>query len=259
MVEPLKLDLRENAYHFIDESLRYAAEAESDVRSWKLAIILGTQGVELLLKARLVDVHPLLVWTDVDRPRSGHTVGTDVALKRLSAAGVQLDPSDVRKLKAAARLRNQFLHYDVDTNAAHLRSLYLNVFEFAHVFSSASGDDLHSRLSEDLHTVEALLLQEFRHTMVWYNGMEVVSKYPIDLVESQFLPYILIGDKRIERGRCGAGGDLFDWGGGPCPNCAAAPGQLHVYLCTKEKCPACSGQAFSCNCDWEYEYDESSD
>jgi hypothetical protein len=48
----LKLTAIENAYDFIEESLRYAELGEGDARGWKFAIILAAQRIELLLKAR---------------------------------------------------------------------------------------------------------------------------------------------------------------------------------------------------------------
>jgi len=54
----------------------------------------------------------------------------------------------------------------------------------------------------------------------------------------------------------------FDTGGGSCPDCGVAEGQLHVVgntvtgnsppigypVCAKEICPSCGGQALSCPC-----------
>jgi hypothetical protein len=44
-----------------------------------------------------------------------------------------------------------------------------------------------------------------------------------------------------------------------CVDCAAPQGGLHHPGCDVERCPACGGQAISCNCRWEgddYEADE---
>jgi len=33
-----------------------------------------------------------------------------------------------------------------------------------------------------------------------------------------------------------------------CPDCGCAPGTLHDFFCTKERCPFCGGQLVSCQC-----------
>ncbi len=34
----------------------------------------------------------------------------------------------------------------------------------------------------------------------------------------------------------------------PCRDCATQPGDFHVVGCCVERCPACGGQAISCDC-----------
>lgn len=45
------------------------------------------------------------------------------------------------------------------------------------------------------------------------------------------------------------GDEADDWGAGaghPCHDCAAQPGQLHVFACDVERCPVCTRQLLSC-------------
>lgn len=54
----------------------------------------------------------------------------------------------------------------------------------------------------------------------------------------------------MERPRIAYGDEADDWGADtrPCHDCAAVKGQLHVPGCDVERCPACNGQAISCDC-----------
>jgi len=38
-----------------------------------------------------------------------------------------------------------------------------------------------------------------------------------------------------------------------CPRCGAAPGESHKSGCTVERCSACAGQRFSCNCGGQHD------
>jgi hypothetical protein len=42
-----------------------------------------------------------------------------------------------------------------------------------------------------------------------------------------------------------------------CHDCRVSKGQFHVVSCDVEKCPACGGQALSCNCDYDFDAEAS--
>jgi hypothetical protein len=251
----IQLNVRDNGYDFIEESLRYAVMAEDYPPAWKFAIILAAQGIELLLKARLEQEHPLLVMADPDHARSAKTVGLEAALARLAAAGVAMEEEDVRRLRSARRVRNEFMHYKVDATPQQVEATFRDLFEFAHVFHlEALGGELHDHLNEDLYPVEAQMIERFRRDFVIYQGSEVVRRFPAEIVDAQFALRVIVDGVAHDRVRYGDASDLMSvTPEGPCHDCSVLPGQLHAFMCDAERCPACLGQSLSCDCDWSWE------
>lgn len=122
-----KLGLMENAYDFLNESLRNASLADDDPRKWKFAVINAAQAIELLLKERLRREHSLLVYTQVDKPR--HTVAIDLALQRLESCGVELDEEDIARVRRAKDIRNNLIHFSSNLTWQQLEHSYIDLFE----------------------------------------------------------------------------------------------------------------------------------
>jgi hypothetical protein len=70
-----------------------------------------------------------------------------------------------------------------------------------------------------------------------------------DNPERQLQTRIEIAGKSFERVRYGF--ETEDWGAdrGPCHDCGVARGELHIWGCDVERCPACGGQVIFCECD----------
>lgn len=251
----VELNVRQNAYDFLEEALRYASLAAEDPLGWKFAIVLSAQAIELLLKTRLAIEHPLLVQADPDRPAPGPTVDVRSAIDRLAGAGVELSKDDVGRLLRAQRLRNEFVHYEVHATVGQLEAAFADLFEFAHVFHVEHlGGELHDHLSEDLFAVEAETMARFRREFVVYQGSEVIRWFPAEIVDAQFALRVRVGERTFERIRRGTAEDLLGERDNPCHDCNAVKGQLHAWGCDSERCPSCKGQMFICDCDWEWEF-----
>src|ERR1700732_3148264 len=82
----LKLSLIQNAYNFLNQSLKHYRKSSRDVREWPFALLHLTQAIELMLKQRLHEIHRLFIFEDIDHPK--HTVSLEQALGRLEAAGI---------------------------------------------------------------------------------------------------------------------------------------------------------------------------
>lgn len=167
MNDSADLDLRRNAYDFLNESIRNAERADTNPVIWKFAIVNIAQTIELLLKERLRQEHQLLVYIDVDRRRQ--TVGVDQALARLETCGVSFEQEDIARIKRARDIRNNIVHYDISANEDQLRVSYIDLFEFAHVFHLESfGEELHSHIEDELWQSEAEFMEDFRREFVQY-------------------------------------------------------------------------------------------
>jgi hypothetical protein len=117
------MDLRDNAYDFVNESLRAAQHADHRARAWKFAIVHIVQAIELLLKERLRQEHAVLVWENVDRPK--HTVSLAVAVARITGAlGIQLSVRELHAIEKARRWRDLMIHYEFDVQVHEVKAIY---------------------------------------------------------------------------------------------------------------------------------------
>jgi hypothetical protein len=246
------MNLLENAYDFLNESLRSADDARERPEEWKFAVLHVVQAIELLLKARLQAAHPVFIYENVDRP--GNTVSLSQAVTRITgAARIQLTVREQRSIRKAQRWRDAIVHYEFEMSAYEVESVYVQLFEFLMRFHDEHTDfgTLHNRIEPSLWAKEAELMEFFRREFVVYNGVEVVRSWPAKLVAAQEEHHIDLHGRMFLRVRYGSEGGWGTEGWDSqrtCHDCAAVEGQYHVFGCDVEECPRCYRQLISCGC-----------
>ncbi len=121
----LTLDLPDNAYSFLRESLRYVLEAEKSLNEeqWKYAILFLVQATELSMKAELHRIDPKLIFN-----KKGRTITPEECLNRLEANSPQADMAMARKLlETAVDWRNQIVHFKFSFDLDQARAVYSEI------------------------------------------------------------------------------------------------------------------------------------
>lgn len=159
----LTLTLWENAQSFLGEALAKAVAAENNVGEWKFAIFNLVQSIELATKERLRREHSLLVFADVDNPRT--TVTLEKALARLGRIpAVKLTLEDIKSIQLAGAIRNSITHHEVDVSVEQIQVVFATLFGFMAEFSrrqlqieistAVTEEIWNSALAVDRHTAE---------------------------------------------------------------------------------------------------------
>ncbi len=247
----LRLSLRENAYSFLNQSLRHYRRSQRKVEEWPFALLHITQCLELMIKQVLRQEHPIFIYEDIDHPR--RTVALEQALARLEQLGISIGDKERVNIRKAADYRNRVVHYEIELNKFEWRNLYAQLFEFVHFFHHKHFKaEIHSMVARDNWLTEARLMQYFRSNFVLYNGIEVHKDTPRDIVGAQRTTFFKRGRRKYMRLRYGEEPMWLELRAGfaetPCHDCAAVKGQLHAEGCDMEECPKCHGQLLGCGC-----------
>lgn len=133
--ESIQLSLLENSHAFLQEAVKKALVATSDVRHWQFAILNLVQSLELSLKAALRAIHPVLVYEEIDNPKN--TVSLNRALQRLEnpkIGGLTFSEKDKKKIQHAIKVRNEITHSEIALTGEYAAAKFFEVFAFVSDF-----------------------------------------------------------------------------------------------------------------------------
>lgn len=161
----LHFDLINNAEDSLGHAIQNLAwPDEAYSNKYKQAILNVFHCIELLLKERLRQINPALVWENVDKypSLSARTVTIDRAISRLENIGnIHIDKKDKEALLAFRNLRNAIQHFEFKIAEKEAKVMLGKVLSFVFSFASKElnkdldenfkGDDTWSMLLDQLY------------------------------------------------------------------------------------------------------------
>ena len=247
-----KLSLIENSHNFLNQSLRHYRKASRNVHEWPFAILHLTQSIELMLKEALRNIHPILIFENIDHPT--RTVSLEQALSRLSmVADVKVGEKEKLNIRRAADYRNRVVHYEFELSRFECKKIFAQLFEFVHFFHKKYlKRETHEYVAKDLWPVEARLMTYFREEFVLYNGIEMHRDGPKEIIEAQKTTFLETGGRKYPRIKFGDEPGWLeirpDFAEIPCHDCGVLKGQYHLDHCDVEECPRCHRSLLGCDC-----------
>jgi hypothetical protein len=158
----IEFNLLENARDSIERAIELVAwgDEQPEARRLKQAIQSVAHGVELLLKERLKQVHPCLIWENVDKYPSlnARTVTAEQAIARLSSiGGLNFEPRDLELIRSLRATRNAIEHYAWNTTKQEAEAIVGKALEFAIHFAKSELDyqfiGYHTRRDDTLNAL----------------------------------------------------------------------------------------------------------
>jgi len=148
----IKLSLLENSHAFIREAVAYAVSAKDNARKWQFAVLNLVQALELSLKALLFNIHPILIFDNIDNPKN--TVGPIQALDRLknsSIGNISFSEAERQKIQKAIDLRNQMTHSEFVLRPEYAAAKFFKLFAFVvHFQARYLKNEIETIISHDL-------------------------------------------------------------------------------------------------------------
>ena len=151
----IQFDLLSNARDSLRRAVELMAfdEGGSEHSRLKHAILSSAHCIELLMKERLRQVHPALLWENVDKFPSleARTVTPDTAIARLkNIGGVTFTANDEMNLRSLFKTRNAIQHYEWETTEKEATVIVGSALSFAFSFASEElNTDLEAAFKRD--------------------------------------------------------------------------------------------------------------
>jgi hypothetical protein len=160
------LSLMDNAKESLDHAIEHlTASTSPSGKDIKRVILDVSQVVELILKEKVRQIHPVLIWENVDKypSRSGQMIGTEKALARLSViGGVTFSDEFKETVRLCRKLRNSIEHYEVEFEFKEARIIIGRILSFVFSFTKKNlGVDWEKESIADVRWKALLSLAEF--------------------------------------------------------------------------------------------------
>lgn len=136
MGNTLQLGFVENSHRFLREAANKARLAEQEPDEWMFAASALVQSVELALKAALAEIHPVLIYENIDNPKRSVTIG--IAIRRLTDKNIgkiEFTTKDNKRLNRAIAIRNEITHSDFSLNLSQVEANFHEIFAFLAEFN----------------------------------------------------------------------------------------------------------------------------
>jgi len=163
----IEFDLLSNALDSLHHAIDHLAPLGEEPRAhdYKRAILDVAHSVELLLKHRLQQEHPALIWKNVEKYPSldAPTVTVDEAIVRLdSICGMKISTEDRAAINASKRLRNSIQHFRISVSEKEAKIAIGKMLAFILDFSERQlGHSIRRELRNDDRLQDLLAIYEF--------------------------------------------------------------------------------------------------
>lgn len=217
----LKLNLIENAKESLSHAVEHLTNKEdSQTISLKRVILDMAHVVELILKERIVRIHPAFIWQNIDKypSLSSQTISTDTAINRLQNIGGIILPENSKKTIIACRkIRNSIEHYEFEIVPKEAKAIIGRILSFIFEFTAE-----HLNLNWE---------NEFKNEYEW---SELLQVYEFWEAHSNTLEKKLTkeGEFLIDCPACG--GNTFKVSTMDCALCGHREDQIECEVCHED-------------------------